>query len=56
VDEDAHFIQISGRNITNGIINVDLATPSARSDWVLNVSYVYACTILMSAGTADFVF
>ena len=56
VDEDAHFIQISGRNITNGIINVDLATTSARSDWVLNVSYVYACTILMSSGTADFVF
>jgi hypothetical protein len=56
VDEDAHFIQISGRNITNGIVNVDLATPTARSDWVLNVSYVYACTILMSSGTADFVF
>lgn len=55
-DDDAHFIQISGRNVTNGIINVDLATPTARTDWVLNVSYVYACTILMSAGTADFVF
>lgn len=56
VDEDAHFIQISGRNITNGIINIDLTTPSAQSDWTLNVSYVYCCTILFSSGTADFVF
>lgn len=55
-DEDAHFIQVAGRNITNGIINVDLVTPLPRSDWVLNVSYVYACTILMSAGSADFIF
>jgi hypothetical protein len=56
VDEDAHFIQISGRNITNGIINIDITTPSAQSDWTLNVSYVYCCTILFSSGTADFVF
>ena len=56
VDEDAHFIQISGRNITNGIINIDLTTPSAQSDWTLNVSYVYCCTILFSSGPADFVF
>lgn len=56
VDEDAHFIQISGRNITNGIINIDLTTPSAQADYVLNVSYVYCCTILFSSGTADFVF
>jgi len=56
VDEDAHFIQINGRNITNGIINIDLTTPTAQSDWTLNVSYVYCCTILFSSGTADFVF
>ena len=56
VDEDAHFIQISGRNITNGIINIDLTTPTAQSDWTLNVSYVYCCTILFSSGTCDFVF
>jgi hypothetical protein len=56
VDEDAHFIQISGRNITNGIINIDLTVPSAQADWTLNVSYVYCCTILFSSGTADFVF
>lgn len=56
VDEDAHFIQINGRNITNGIINIDLTVPSAQSDWTLNVSYVYCCTILFSSGTADFVF
>jgi hypothetical protein len=56
VDEDAHFIQISGRNITNGIINIDLTTPTVQSDWTLTVSYVYCCTILFSSGTADFVF
>lgn len=56
VDEDAHYICVNGRNITNGIINLDITTPTAQSDWVLNVTYVYNTTILMSQGTSDFVF
>jgi hypothetical protein len=56
VDEDAHHTLVHGRSITNGIVNLLLQTPSAAADWVLNVSYVYGSTILMSQGTADFVF
>ena len=56
VDEDAHYILSHGRPITNGIVNLLLTTPSARSDWVLNVSYIYNSTLLFSQGTCDYVF
>ena len=56
VDEDAHHILVHGKPITNGIVNLLVQTPSARSDWVLNVSYVYNTTLLFSQGTADYVF
>jgi hypothetical protein len=56
VDEDAHNILINGMPITNGIINVDITTPSAQTDWVLNCSYIYNTTILFSQGTCDLVF
>lgn len=47
---------VHGKAITNGIVNLQLTTPSAAADWTLNVSYVYNATILFSQGTADFVF
>jgi len=47
---------VHGKPITNGIVNLNLTTPSAQSDWQLNVSYLYNATILFSQGTADFVF
>lgn len=47
---------VHGKPITNGIVNLDVITPTAQSDWVLNVSYIYNATILFSSGTADFVF
>jgi len=56
LDEDAHYVLTHGKPITNGIVNLDLTTPSAQADWVLNVSYIYNATILMSQGTADYVF
>jgi hypothetical protein len=56
VDEDAHHVLVHGRSITNGIVNLQLQTPTAASTWVLNVSYVYNSTLLMSQGTCDFVF
>lgn len=56
VDEDSHNILIHGKSITNGIVNIDITTPSAQSDWVLNVSYIYNTTILFSQGTCDLVF
>ena len=56
VDDDSHYVLVNGKSITNGIINLDVITPSAQADWQLNVSYVYNTTILMSQGSADFVF
>ena len=56
LDEDAHHVLVHGKPITNGIVNLMLQTPTAANTWVLNVSYVYNSTLLMSQGTADFVF
>lgn len=56
IDEDAHHCLVHGKPITNGIINLDITTPDAQSDYVLNVSYVYNTTLLISQGTCDFVF
>ena len=56
VDEDSHYILSHGKPITNGIVNLDVITPSAQADWVLNVSYLYNSTLLFSQGTADYVF
>lgn len=56
VDEDSHYILSHGKPITNGIVNIDIATPYASATWVLNVSYIYNSTLLMSQGTCDYVF
>lgn len=47
---------VHGKPIVNGIVNLDLTTPSAQSDWILNVSYLYNATLLFSQGTCDYVF
>jgi hypothetical protein len=56
LDEDSHHVLVHGKPITNGIVNLLVTTPSAQSDWQLNVSYVYNTTLLFSQGTADYVF
>ena len=56
LDEDAHHTLTHGKPITNGIVNLDVITPSASAYWVLNVSYIYNATLLMSQGTCDYVF
>ncbi|MFZ4598693.1 MAG: hypothetical protein ACOYNN_08625 [Terrimicrobiaceae bacterium] len=56
MDEDAHNVLVHGKPITNGIVNLLIQTPTAAATWVLNISYVYNSTLLMSQGTADFVF
>lgn len=56
LDQDSHNTLVHGKPITNGIINLQLTTPTAQSDWILNVSYVYNSTLLFSQGTCDYVF
>ena len=56
VDEDAHYMLVHGKPITNGIVNLNITTPTASANWVLNVSYIYNATLLFSQGTCDYVF
>jgi hypothetical protein len=56
INEEEHNTLVHGKPITNGIVNLLVQTPSAQADWVLHVSYVYNATLLMSQGTADYVF
>ena len=58
VDEDAHYILVHGKPITNGIVNFNnLQIPYvSTAGWTLHVSYVYNTTLLFSQGTCDYVF
>jgi len=58
VDEDAHYILVHGKPITNGIVNLNnLVVPyQSSAGWTLRVSYVYNATLLFSQGTCDYVF
>ena len=56
INEEEHNTLVHGKPITNGIVNLLVQTPSSQTDWVLHVSYVYNATLLMSQGTADYVF
>jgi hypothetical protein len=56
VPETAHSVYLAGKEITNGIVQLQLRTPSAAADWVLHASYVYNSVIVFSQGTADFAF
>ena len=58
VDEDAHYILVHGKPITNGIINLNkIVVPYvSTAGWTMHVSYVYNTTLLFSQGTCDYVF
>jgi hypothetical protein len=56
VDEDSHYTLVHGKMITNGLCNLDIVTPDASNDYVLNVSYIYNSTLLISQGTCDYIF
>jgi hypothetical protein len=70
--ESAHSMYISGKEITNGIVQVQFNLPfapdafssttgiaaggSIGGNWILHVSYVYNSVLVFSQGTADFAF
>jgi hypothetical protein len=60
VDEDSHYTLVHGKLISNGLCNLDISLPAkyvnGTSDWVLNVSYIYNSTLLISQGTCDYIF
>ena len=58
VDEDAHYILVHGKPITNGIVNLNQLVVPYQSEvgWTARISYVYNATLLFSQGTCDYVF
>ena len=48
-------VLVHGKQITNGIVNLQVQTPSADA-YTLHVVYVYNCTLSMSKGSADLIF
>jgi hypothetical protein len=48
-------IYTRGKEITNGIINLQITAPES-SAYTLHVVYVYNCSVAFSRGTADLVF
>jgi len=56
LQESLTNVLVSGKAVTNGIINLQVSPPSAGDDWILNLVYVYNSTLLFSKGTCDYVF
>lgn len=56
VSETGSRMLVSGKEITNGIVNLQIATPDASADYKLRVSYVYNAVVVFGSGTADFAF
>jgi hypothetical protein len=48
-------VLVNGKEITNGIVNMTIASPSADA-YTLHVAYVYNCTASFSRGSCDLVF
>jgi len=48
LQESLTNVLVSGKAVTNGIINLQVSPPSAGDDWVLNLVYVYNSTLLFS--------
>ena len=54
----AHSMYVSGKPITNGIVNLSFNLPSGvapAADYTLHVSYVYNAVLTFSQGTCDYV-
>ncbi len=49
-------IYIHGKEITNGIVNMQVVTPDPTKSYTMHIVYVYNCSVAFSRGTADLVF
>jgi hypothetical protein len=49
-------IYIHGKEITNGIVNMQVITPDPTKTYTMHIVYVYNCSVAFSRGTADLVF
>ncbi len=56
VSETGSRMLVSGKEILNGQVALQIATPTAAADYQLNLTYVYNSVLVFSAGSADFAF
>jgi len=49
-------VLVHGREITNGIVNLQVTLPDSTNAWVLHVVYVYNASIGFSKGSAELIF
>jgi hypothetical protein len=52
----ASALYVSGRPIENAVVQLQLATPEAKSSYVLKAVYAYNSLLFMSAGSAEYLF
>jgi len=56
VPYDKEIKLIGGKPILNAVVNLELVTPTADTDYVLNLAYFYNCSLLCSRGGAEYIF
>jgi len=49
-------ILVHGKEITNGIVNLQVTLPDSTTAWTLHVVYVYNCSVGFSKGSAELIF
>ena len=49
-------VLVHGKEITNGIVNLQVTLPDATSSWDIHVVYVYNCSVGFSKGSAELIF
>ena len=49
-------VLVHGREITNGIVNLQVTLPDATNAWVLHIVYSYNASIGFSKGSAELIF
>jgi hypothetical protein len=52
----ASSLYVTGKSIENAVVNLQLATPQAKSTYVLKAVYAYNSLLFMSAGSAEYLF
>lgn len=54
--DTSSYMLTEGISVTNGVININFATPTAAADYKLHLSYVYAASAVFSQSTCEVVF
>ena len=52
----ASALYVQGKQIENAVINLQLATPEAKTSYILKAVYAYNSLLFMSAGSAEYLF